>query len=121
MILKRAADMIESFYTSSQQNMSYLPSPTPHSMTHNMRSMSQSFNGLPPSPYYPYTGGAAVPMGVQGRPVNQMRPEIMVTDALMEATDDVFGEQDMEVIYLKKKLHLKNTFFRYLIHQSIFL
>uniref|UniRef100_A0A7M5XAP6 IPT/TIG domain-containing protein n=1 Tax=Clytia hemisphaerica TaxID=252671 RepID=A0A7M5XAP6_9CNID len=101
MILKRAADMIESFYTSSQQAMTYIPSPTPQSMLQaSMRPMSQSsaFGGVPPSPYYPYASGSpsmamAVPNG--GRQI-QGRPEIMVNDALMNGNDDVFGQEERD-------------------------
>ena len=104
MILKRAADLIESFYTSTQQNMAYLPSPTPQSMM--QRQMSQSsFQSIPTPGYYTYPPGSALQMGGYDRPP-QMRPEIMVTDALMEGNDEVF-DGDIEVISLlfPKNIH----------------
>ena len=105
MVLKRAADMIESFYTTSQQAMTYLPSPTAQSMTGAMRPMSlSSFNGVPPSPYYPYGGGSpVVNMGGMtngGRVLDQTRPQIMVSEAIMEGNDEVFGDE-IEVFYYK--------------------
>ena len=106
MILKRAADMIESFYTTSQQAMTYLPSPTPQSVT--MRPMSlSSFNGIPPSPYYPYGGGSpivnmgAMTNGGGGRVSDQTRPQIMVSEAIMEGNDEVFGDEIEVLIMLK--------------------
>ena len=70
-----------------------------------MRPMSlSSFNGIPPSPYYPYGGGSPVVnmngVPTNGRvPVDQGRsvdhPQIMVSsEAMMEqASDEVFGDE----------------------------
>lgn len=95
MILKRAADMIE-FFNNGQGGMSFLPSPTPQTMMSGMRPLSHNSTsyGLPPSPYYPYpTQGLSLAMTGRSQ---QIRPEIMVNDSLMEH-DDVFAEPEMEV------------------------
>ncbi|XP_057305667.1 transcription factor coe2-like isoform X1 [Hydractinia symbiolongicarpus] len=86
-ILKRAADMVESIY--SAQGMSFIPSPTPQTMMNAMRPMpNNSTSYPPPSPYYPYQTAMLMP------PRAQQRPDIMVTDTCMEGSnDDVFTEE----------------------------
>lgn len=99
MILKRAGDVIE--YFNCQGAMSFLPSPTLQNMGGGMRPLSHNSTSFapPPSPYFPCaTQGMNMPM--TGR-TQQIRPEIMVNDSLMEPTsDDVFADPEIEVTYI---------------------
>jgi len=89
-ILKRAADMVESIYAT--QSMSYFPSPSPTNMLeNNMRSMSGSHSNYPPmSPYFSSYPVTMFPPSTR----LQQRPDMMVNDAsfMDQPPDDVFTD-----------------------------
>ena len=91
-ILKRAADMVETIYAT--QGMSFIPpSPTPGNLM-GMRQVggSQSNYGAPLSPYYPNSN--LLPPARGGV---QQRPDMMNNDGsfMDSSTDDVFAEGEV--------------------------
>lgn len=111
-ILKRAADMVETIYAT--QGMSFIPpSPTPGNLM-GMRQVggSQSNYGAPPSPYYPNSN--LLPPARGGL---QQRPDMINNDGsfMDSSTDDVFVEGEVTIISSFESFNVQDLLLFYFI------